>query len=61
MVEVGARIMVGSPKVGVEARSGTVTATDGPRVQVRWDDGHETTFVPGPGSMNVVGKRKGSR
>lgn len=54
MVEVGARVVVESEKVGVESRSGVVTAVHGPTVQVRWDDGHETSFIPAAGSMRVV-------
>ncbi len=54
MVDVGARVVVESEKVGVEPRSGVVTAVHGSTVQVRWDDGHETSFVPAAGSMKVV-------
>lgn len=54
MVDVGARVVVESEKVGVEARWGVVTAVHGSTVQVRWDDGHETSFVPAAGSMKVV-------
>ncbi len=54
MVDVGARVVVESEKVGVEPRSGVVTAVQGTLVHVRWDDGHETSFVPAAGCMRVV-------
>ena len=53
MVDKGDRVVVESEKVGVEPRSGTVTGTHGDAVQVRWDDGHETTFIPAAGAMRV--------
>jgi hypothetical protein len=62
MVDVGARIEVESEKVGMKPKSGVVTGVNGPMVQVRWDDGHETSFVPAAGSMRVVPPaRRGSR
>jgi hypothetical protein len=54
MVEVGARIEVESEKVGTNPRAGVVTAVEGSLVRVRWDDGHETSFVPTSGSLRVV-------
>ncbi len=54
MVDVGSRVLVESEKVGVEPRTGVVTAVQGSTVHVRWDDGHESTFVPAAGSMRVV-------
>jgi len=54
MVEVGARVVVESEKVGVEPRAGVVTAVEGSLVRVRWDDGHETSFVPAAGSLRVL-------
>ena len=60
MVAVGARVEVESEKVGVATRSGVVTAVDGALVRVRWDDGHETSFVPASGSLRVVDTASGS-
>jgi len=57
MVDVGARIEVESEKVGVKPKSGVVTGVDGPLVRVRWDDGHETSFIPAAGSMRVAPTR----
>jgi hypothetical protein len=53
VVDKGARVTIESEKVGVAARTGVVTAVHGSTVQVRWDDGHETTFVPAAGAMHV--------
>ena len=57
MVDVGARVEVESEKVGMRPRCGVVTAVNGPLVQVRWDDGHETSFIPAAGSMRVAPTR----
>lgn len=57
MVEAGDRIMVESEKVGVGPRTGVVTGVDGTMVRVRWEDGHESSFVPAAGSMRVIGEK----
>jgi hypothetical protein len=54
MVDVGARVEVESEKVGTLPRAGVVTAAEGSLVRVRWDDGHESSFVPTAGSLRVV-------
>ena len=54
MVAVGCRIEVESEKVGVEPPAGRVTAVHDALVRVRWDDGHESSFVPGAGAMHVI-------
>jgi hypothetical protein len=59
-VTVGCRVIVESEKVGVEPRSGVVTAIEGSSVHVRWDDGHESSFVPGPGVLRVLDEKAGS-
>jgi hypothetical protein len=53
MVDKGDRVIVESEKVGLEPRSGVVTDVHGPTVRVRWDDGHETTFIPAAGAMQI--------
>ena len=49
--QVGDRITIHSNRVGGGERSGEIVAVvvSGPANQyrVRWDDGHETTFLPG--------------
>jgi hypothetical protein len=37
-------------------RVGVVMAVTGSMVRVRWDTGGETSMVPGPGVLSVVGK-----
>ena len=54
MVEVGARVEIESEKVGVEPRSGVVIGITGRLVRVRWDDGHESSFVPAAGSLRQI-------
>ncbi len=61
MVDVGARVVVESEKVGVGPRSGVVAAAHGSTVEVRWDDGHQTSFVPAAGSMKVVDEEESTR
>jgi Domain of unknown function (DUF1918) len=55
MVEVGNRIAVESEKVGVEPRAGTVVGVQGSLMNVRWDDGQESSFIPSAGSMMLMG------
>ena len=59
LVDKGDRVIVESEKVGVEPRSGVITGVHGTTVQVRWDDGHETTFVPAAGAMKVEHNQSG--
>lgn len=50
--EVGDRVVVRSRRVGVPGRVGEVVAVRGeagrPPYVVRWDDGREALFFPGP-------------
>jgi len=54
----GDRIVVESEKVGTPAREGTILevieSKSSTRYRVRWDDGHETTFLPYAGSAHVT-------
>jgi hypothetical protein len=49
----GDRLVVEGKKVGQGRRSGEVTRVEGQegrqRLWVRWDDGHETMFMPSSG------------
>lgn len=56
MVKIKDRILVESEKVGTPPRSGVVTATQGSLVRVKWDDGTESSFLPGAGSLTIVQK-----
>lgn len=51
MVEVGARIVVESEKVGSPPRSGVVTGAQGELLRVRRDDGTESSFIPAAGLL----------
>lgn len=48
MVNVGDRIEIESETVGRATRCGEVIGKDGTRLHVRWDDGHESTFIRRP-------------
>jgi hypothetical protein len=54
----GDRIVVESEKVGTPAREGTILevleSKSSTRYRVRWDDGHETTFLPYAGSARII-------
>ena len=54
----GDRIVVESEKVGSPAREGTILevieSASSTRYRVRWDEGHETTFLPYAGSARIV-------
>jgi len=56
--KVGDRIVVESERVGSPAREGTILevieSASSRRYRVRWDDGHETTFLPYAGSARIV-------
>ena len=61
MVQVGDRVEVDGRRVGQQRRPGVVTAVNGALVSVRWEDGHQSTFVPAAGTMSVVKGKPGSR
>lgn len=54
----GDRIVVESEKVGSPAREGTILevleSKSSTRYRVRWDEGHETTFLPYAGSARII-------
>ena len=54
MINIGDRIEVESETVGRATRCGEVISKDGDRLHVRWDDGHESTFIPYAGNTKVV-------
>jgi hypothetical protein len=58
MPEVGDRVRVHSTKVGQAPRDGVVTSVIGQLLHVRWSTGEESTIVPAPGSVAVIGKVK---
>jgi hypothetical protein len=61
MPVVGDRIRVASTKVGQTPRDGVVTGVIGQLLRIKWSAGEESTVVPGPGAVAVMGKvRKSS-
>jgi hypothetical protein len=52
MPQVGDRVEIAS-KGG--PRTGVVMALSGAMVSIRWDSGGDSTFVPGPGVLSVIG------
>ena len=61
MPQIGDRIRVHSAKVDQPPREGVVTSASGAMLRIKWSTGEETTMIPGPGSVAVIGKvRKAS-
>ena len=60
MPDVGDRVRVASTKVDQAPRDGVVTGVTGQLLRIRWSTGEESTLVPGPGSVAVIGKAKSS-
>jgi hypothetical protein len=58
MPEVGDRFRVTSRKISQAEREGVVTEVLGHLLRVQWSTGEETIFIPGPGSLNVVGRTR---
>jgi hypothetical protein len=54
MVNIGDRIEVESEILGRATRCGEVVGKDDDRLHVRWDDGHESTFIPYAGNTRVL-------
>lgn len=58
----GDRLVVDSAKVGQMPRHGEVVEVLGtvarPHYRVRWDDGHETSFFPGPATHVEPARRR---
>jgi hypothetical protein len=56
MPDVGDRIRMHAIKVDQAPREGVVVSVSGSLLRIRWSTGEETTMVPGPGSVMVIGK-----
>jgi hypothetical protein len=61
MPDIGDRVRVESTKLGQAVREGVVTGVVGHMLRVQWSMGEESTFMPGPGSVRVVGKVKATK
>jgi len=60
MPDVGDRVRFASRKVDEAPREGVVIGVVGGLLRIRWSTGEESTVVPGPGAIAVVGKVRGS-
>ena len=58
MASVGDKVRVLSGKGGQPPRDGVVTAVSGALLRIRWSSGEETSLIPGPGVMTVVGRAR---
>jgi len=60
--KVGDRIVVPSAQVGQASREGLILeveqSIEGQHFHVRWEDGHESFFMPKAGSARVIPKAK---
>jgi hypothetical protein len=60
MPGVGDRVRIESTKVGQAPRDGVVIAVIGQLLRIKWSTGEESTVVPGPGAVAVIGKARAS-
>jgi hypothetical protein len=56
MPTVGDKVRVLPSKAGQPPREGVVTAVAGSMLRIRWSTGEDSSLIPGPGSVVVVGK-----
>ena len=56
MVAVGDRVRINAKKIDQPPRDGVVTSVSGSLLRIKWSTGEETTMIPGPGAVTVVGK-----
>lgn len=54
MPKVGDRVVVDGSKVGGGRREGTLRKVVGSLIQVSWEDGSETLFAPGAGTVQYL-------
>lgn len=57
MVEVGDRVELSAAKGGQPPHSGVASAVRGRMITVRWDSGEQSTVVPAPGTLSVLGHK----
>lgn len=60
MPNIGDRVRVASMKVGEMPRDGVVIGVFGQLLRIRWSTGEESSIVPGPGAVAVIGKVRAS-
>jgi hypothetical protein len=55
MVRVGDQVVLESESVGQPSQTGVITDTRGQLLQVRWDNGKESSLIPSAGALRVIG------
>jgi len=60
MPVVGDQVQIHSTKGDWAPRVGVVTGVAGSLLRIRWSTGEESTVIPGPGALAVIGKVRGS-
>ena len=58
MPAVGDKVRVLPNKSGQPPREGVVTAVSGTMLRVKWSTGEETSLIPGPGAVTVLGRAR---
>lgn len=56
MPDVGDRVRFASRTVDEPPREGVVTSVTGSLLRIKWSTGEESSVVPGPGAVAVIGK-----
>ena len=57
-IKKGDIVLVRSDKSGEPSRRGLVLSALGIMLKIRWDDDSESMFIPGPGTLTVVGHER---
>jgi hypothetical protein len=61
----GDRLVVEAERIGGHRREGEIlevlTGAAGIRYRVRWDDGHESSFLPSAGSVKIIEANKAGK
>ena len=58
MPSVGDKVRVLPNKAGQPPREGVVTAVSGTMLRIKWSTGEETSLIPGPGAVTVLGRAR---
>lgn len=58
MPAVGDKVRVLPNKAGQPPREGVVTAVSGNLLSIRWSSGEQTSLIPGPGAVTVLGRAR---
>ena len=58
MPAVGDKVRVLPNRAGQPPREGVVTAVSGTMLRVKWSTGEETSLIPGPGAVTVLGRAR---